>query len=483
MIQFDAGSPEWWLHRLGSRLEGDRPRLDRLSRYGRGEHDLPEGHARSRESFARFQRRARSNFTGLVADAVLDRLAITGFRMGDPASEDTAHRFWQANRMDADQSLVLHDALTMGRSYMIVGPNADGVPTISVEDPRQVIHESEPGDRRRVRAALKTWADEAEGREFAVVYLPDGIHYFSCRTQEGVGPRWGSAAWERTEDGDGGFAAAPVPGVVPVVPFVNRPEKDLAGYGEFEDVLDVQDRINQGILDRLVVGAVGAFRQRWVTGLKLVDAEGKPIQRFDPGADLMWGTEGENVKFGSFDPTDLKGYIEPIRVDVEHLAAISRTPTYYLLGSMVNVSGDALTAAESGLTSKAKRRARQFGESAELVMSVAFRMAGMEPVEDAEVIWDSIERENPAAVADGLVKKQVIGVPWRQLMEDSGYTPAQIKRMQRDRAGDVLLAGALGEQVNGFATGGRVAPGGAASVRELGESGRGGGSGGLAGDA
>jgi hypothetical protein len=38
------------------------------------------------------------------------------------------------------------------------------------------------------------------------------------------------------------------------------------------------------------------------------------------------------------------------------------------------------------------------------------------------------------------VKKSTAGVPWRQRMEDMGYTPAEISRMEIDRAADAMNA-------------------------------------------
>ncbi len=435
------GSASWWLLYLGKRLEAERPAMDALNNYDIGQHPLPQGHRRAREAFRRFQRQARTNFTGLVTESVLDRLTVTGFRMGnraDLAADQMANLIWQDSYMDADQTLVMRDALVMGRSYVVVGPDPEAEPDgsgviLTPEDPRQVIHACDPADRREVRAALKTWTDDVDRKVHAVVYLPDTVSYFVAAVTTAGASRWDASRWApEFDEGDLGVATNPLAPYVPVVPFINRPEKRRWGFGEFADVTDVQDRINQQVLDRLVTSAAQAFRQRWATGTK--------AEQFDPGVDLLWWVEDDKAKFGDFTQADLRQMLDAVKGDVEHMASITRTPPYYLLGQMANLSGDALTAAEAGLVAKARRRMAQFGESWEQVIGLGFQLKGRAVEIEAETIWAEPERKNEAAAADAAVKKQAAGVPWRQLMEDLGYTPAQIDRMEVLRAADAMRA-------------------------------------------
>jgi len=436
------GTATWWLITLGKRLEAERPKLDQLHQYDIGNHPLPQGHDKAKASYRRFMRQSRTNFTGLVTESVLDRLTVTGFRMGskaDMAIDAQANLVWQDSYLDADQTIAMRDALVMGRSYVLVGPDpeAESKVRITVEDPRQVIHAAEPTDRRELRAALKTWTDDVDRRIHAVVYLPDTVSYFVAEANSLGAAIWDASRWTpEFDEGDLGVAVNPLAPHVPVVPFINRPEKCRMGFGEFEDVTDVQDRINQHVLDRMVTSATQAFRQRWMTGTEIKG-------QFDPGADLIWWVEDDKAKFGDFSPADLRMFIDAIRADVEHMASITRTPPYYLLGQMANLSGDALTAAEAGLVAKARRRMAQFGESWEEVQGLAFQLTGRQVEIEAETVWAEPERKNEAASADAGVKKQAVGVPWRQLMEDLGYTPAQIARMDVMRAAEAMRAALL----------------------------------------
>lgn len=451
----EPGTPEWWLVTLGKKLWAQRDELGRLDEYDKGRHPLPTGHERAKKAYQRFQRQARTNFVGLVSDAVMDRLKITGFRIGDGEGDQTAQKVWQGNGLDAGIRPVLRDALVMRRAYLIVGPGKEGDELgndsgvlVTGEDPRQVIHAVEPTNRRKVKAALKVWTDETDGYDHAVIYLADGIHYFIGAKRaardgelEEINATWAANRWS-IDDADylQGRAPNPAAPFVPVIPLINRPEKDRMGFGEFEDVIWIQDRINQGTLDRLTTGAAQSFRQRWATGVDFRDENGQDSVPFDPGADLMWHVKAADAEFGDFAATDLTPLLRAVKDDVEQLASVTRTPPYYLLGEMVNISGDALTAADTGATAKAEARQEQFGEALELAMMVVFRILDQKAPSDIETVWSDAERRNEAKAADAAVKKNTIGVPWRQIMEDLGYTPAQIARMEVERAKDRIQA-------------------------------------------
>lgn len=455
-------SPGWWLARLDQRLEMRRRRYDRLYRYYMGEADLPEGDERCREMFKRFQKKARTNMCGLVADAVNERLAVVGFRTGgtsNAGNDMDAWRIWQANSLDADQSLVHLNALIMSDAYVIVGPPDDdgdetGLPLITAEDARQVIAEMSPTNRRKVRAALKTWYDDVDSKRHAVLYLPDEIYYFESPVQESYDlfrhdtlrpytpPRMGYDAWTPEAES----VPNPTAPVVPVVRFVTKPMLGGDGLGVFEDVIDIQDRINDTILNRLVITKVQAYRQRWATGIETEDENGNDLNLpFVPGVDLLWAVDDDTVKFGEFGVTDLGPILEAVKEDVTHLIMLTGLPPHYVAGDLVNASADALAAAEARLCSKVGRTSGQFGESWEQVLRLAYVYQGNAEAfgVDAEVQWKDPERKTVAQLADAAVKKQMAGVPWRQRMEDMGYSPSQIERMAAERAADVLLAQSL----------------------------------------
>lgn len=442
------GTPEWWLLRLGRQLSHEQARFDRLESYWAGDPPLPFGNQRMREAYRRLQRMSRTNFGLLLVESVVERLVVMGFRASGDASgatDDAAWIQWQANRLDADSTLVHRAALIMSRSYVIVGddPDKPGTPLVTAEDPRQVIHESSPTNRRDVIAAMKTWRDDVAQRQLAVVYLPDTVHYFASRPQIGEQSTW-DEVWQAdgwdidTSEFPMGVARNPF-GVVPVVPFVNRPCIDGSGIGEFEDVVDILDRINTSILDRCVISAMQAYRQRYATGVSLLDENGNPTGEFDPGADMIWVVEDENAKFGDFEAANLIPIIKAIESDVSYLGAVSRTPPSYLLAAIVNASGDALAAAEVGLVSKCLERTVEFGNSWENVYRLMSQISGNKVGDDAVVLWKDPQFRSLGELAAAAVQLATAGVPWETRMVILNYSPTEIERMKAQREEDNQL--------------------------------------------
>jgi hypothetical protein len=312
---------------------------------------------------------------------------------------------------------------------------------------------------------LKVWTDDVENVAFAVLMLPDTFHYFRSRTPlNKVSNPWQPPSW--TVDGANTFApdgvAANPFGEVPVIPFICRPDLAGNGLGEFEDVCDVQDRINTITLDLSVISAMQAYRQRWVKGVDPEDADGNPQTMFDPGADLMWVTPAENAQFGEFGSTDLRPLIAAIDSSVQTLCAITRCPPHYLIGQVVNVSGDALAAAETGLVCKVIEREQEFGESWEAVYRLAGKVLGTEIPNDAEVIWKDPQFRTLTEMASASVQLKASDVPWRTRMEMLDKTPQEIERMDAERTADAKIAAlaappvprALPPSSNGAAPGG-----------------------------
>jgi len=444
MADLVQGTPQWWLERLVTRLESRRARYDRLEKYESGDHTLPEGDERARDLFKAFQKKARTNYCGLVIASVSERLHVTGFRTGGESSNDVdreAWRIWQANHLDADSELVHDDALTLSDTYVIVGPNPADPPTpiITAESPFSVVAEPDPMNRRVMAAALKTWTDDATKVDRAVLYLPATIHYYE--RQNRTSP-WRTVTPSWTES-DEVTAVANTLGEVPVVRFVNRPRTKQGGEGrgEFEDAIDVQDRINNVVLDRLIIAKMQAYRQRYMTGVPTEDEHGNPIDLpFVPGVDMLWHLEDPDgvAKFGEFQQVDLTPVLKAAAEDVKAFTTITGLPPHYVAGDLVNASADALAAAEARHVARCDKRKRAFSESWEQVMALAFRWRGEDLPADTEILWADSERKTDAQLADAAVKKKDAGVPWRQRMEDLGYSPQTIDRMESQRMQDAL---------------------------------------------
>jgi hypothetical protein len=398
---------------------------------------------------------ARTNYAELVVEAVRERMTPVGFRTGaegDDLGDSEAWRIWQANALDADSALVHRASLSMGDAYVIVGavdPDI-GAPLISPEDPREVITEQDPRRRRKTLAGLKLYHDDVAGEDVAYVYLPGRVHRYQRQVNKVGGQDQrepvnliSPEGWDETGSLDLPSALGKL---VPVVEFANRANMFGGVAGEFQPHLGLLDRINFTILQRLEIATLQAFRQRAIKGVEPIDDEGNPINyadifTYDPGA--LWLLP-ETAELWESGQVDLGPIRQAIRDDVQDLAAVTRTPLFYLTPEANNGSAEGASLAREGLTFKAKDRIVQASESWEQVMSLAFLVTGdtdRASRGDMEILWADPERFSLAERYDAAAKAQAASVPWRTVMADVlQYSPQQIERMEAERATDALLA-------------------------------------------
>lgn len=461
---YESGSSELdarnWLARLGQALIDYQPRYDYLESYVIGDFRLPSGDPRYVKALREFQDKSRTNYISLVTSSPVERMQVQGFRFGNdadtPADED-ANRIWQANNMDLNSEIAHLAAATFSRSYVMVSPPQEGDkwPLITVEDPRCTIVEHDPVRHNVLRAALRMWKDDQIGYVIAVVYLPDSIHYFRATdnafdnlTNEILKNRLvQSGTWE--------YLGSEVNtlGEVPIVPLNWRPGLHGSSRSEAEEGFPIQDRINAEIMNRMIISRAQAYKQRWAKGITLpTDDNGNPKPPFDPGADILWTVEDPDAAFGEFKEADITQILKAVRDDVGDLAAITKTPPHYLLGEIVNASGDALKAAETGLVSKTKARMKTAGWAWEKVIKLAFGWLGDTDKQNevlAETIWADPESRSRAELADAILKETQMGLPAEMAFERLGLTPAQIQRaMQLKRQEEMRQAMLMAAQAS-----------------------------------
>lgn len=447
-------SPLWWLNKLSAQLASRRTEMALMDSYYKGDHPLPfltKSHtSKMRDEFRQLLEDSRANFMGLVVDAVDERLKVEGFRLSaktNPVADDKTWEIWQANQMDAESQVAFLDALVKGLSYMSVW-SGDKYPTIAVEDAMETIVGYAPGSGyRRRAAAVKIWLDDWTGLERANVYLPDAIHKFERAKDESGNPAGSTPAKPQWTENEGAKVDNPY-GIVPIIPLRNRPRMGCEGRSELSDVYRIQNSINGFLFLLALAGYFGAHKQRWAVGLTIMEdpVTGKGIEPFDVDVGKLWvaskaSAEGEEVKFGEFQQTELTGYIKAIEQKVLHLAVITRTPRHYLFQEGQSPSGDAIKSAESGLVKKVESRQTPFGEGLEEVMRLARRFAGEPdaPV-DSEIVWKHPQTETEATLTDAVIKQYDAGlIPWEAAVEKLGYTQTQIQRFSAMRLSDALL--------------------------------------------
>ena len=438
-------SPGWWFQRLISRLALRQAYYNRFESYVNGNAPLPEGAEGCRDAYRRLQAKSRLNYGELIVEATRERMKVVGFRSGvDQATDDEMWRIWQANSLDADQALIDRPTLSMGDGYAIVGPVDQEInaPAITLEDPRQVITESDPRRRRKVVAALKVYRDDTLGVDVAYLYLPGAVflaHRSRAFASDDARPSLEASGFEFVQAVDLRHQ------VVPVVRFSYLPDPNTLnpGRSELANVTDTLDRINHMVLQRVLIATMQAFRQRAVKGVPVTDSSGQDIDYskiFAPDPGALWLLP-EMADIWESQQVDLTPVLTSVRHDVQDLAAQSRTPLFYLTPDAANGSAEGASLAREGLIHKVLDRIDQAGESWEQVMSLAFLFSGKGPISGHETMWQPPERYSLAERVDAASKAGPAGVPWATVMSDvMQFSPQAVKRMASERATDALLA-------------------------------------------
>lgn len=438
----DDLTPSEWLSRLSQKIADRAPLLALWDRYYDGDHDLPVGPAQHSEAFRRFQAKARMNLCAMPVESVVDRLRVNGITDGSDgaALDQTLFSWWQANRMDARQSTLYRYALRHGVAFLIVGahPSRPKVPRWTVESARSVAVEVDPADPMVRRAAVRLWLDELAKTWNATLWLPGARYSFRMKSSgiSGEGAPSGPSSWEQVGQ------PAKSPKSIPVIPFSNGDEL-TDGVAEFAKGIDIQDRLNLSILNRLSAERYAAYRQRWVSNLDLEEDEnGDAVQPFVPGVTELWvagspDIGGSEVKFGDFAQTDTTQMLHGVSSDIKAFMAVTGTPVYYMPGDLTNIGADTIAALDAGHLSKCRQRQVLWGEAYEEGLAVSAEIVGVEgDLSFSEVQWERPENWHPTQVAD-LVSKQVgAGIPLPVVMEDMGKSPQYVTRLRQEMAGD-----------------------------------------------
>lgn len=488
MIVADSGdlTPLEWLHRMAPKiLSPERVvAIEKWRRYYKGDHDLPTGPSQLSDAFMAFQRKARTNLCGICVRSMADRMEVIGYREADRTANEQVWNLWTKTRLTARQGSIWRRAFSLGAAYVVVGadPNRRDFPRFSIEGPDRIAVELDPADPMRVLAAARIWHDPFVKRWLATVYLPRNRYHFQTRDEQ-ASP-WmedRTTSLRLTEDRwvarDGMEDPQRSTDRVPVIPFFNADEGDeplpeFAGEG-----VDIQDRLNLSILNRLTTERYQAYRQRGLINFEPEEdpLTGLPVPPFRPGSDTVWtvppNPPGEpQPTFVDLPPSDTRSILEACQADMRSFAAATVTPVYYLPGGdMINLAADAILALDSGHTAKIKQRSGLWtGPLAEMTQIAAdIAGLGVEILPEA-IAWAKPEAYHPTATADYVSKMVAAGVPLAMVMEEVGWAPEQIERLRTEVAANELRQAMLQRTAAGPA--GNTGSGGTVPARGSGSA-------------
>jgi hypothetical protein len=350
--------------------------------------------------------------------------------------------------------------LAMSRSYLVVGRDSGGRPLATAEDPRFTTAITDPADPYKVLAGLKLCHDDVNDRDEAFLYFPGRVAVATRdrRARAGstaVGFSASSFEWdeersvdipelqakpavEATDDND---AVPALPALAPIAPFFNED-----GMAEFEPFLNVIDRINQQILQRMTIATVQAFKQRAFKGLPQADPktgakiDWNDILVADPGS--VWNIPA-SIEIWESGQVDFSGILLAIRDDVKDLAATSGTPLYSVTPDVANGSAEGASLQREMNVFKVESRMDRTEPSHELAGELLFRMAGDDRRAEpgaVEIIWAPVQRYSLSERANAIAQTKGVIPRYQQLTEIWGMDPAQADRAMSELTDDLVFA-------------------------------------------
>jgi len=380
----------------------DLPRLDKIHAYWRGSQPHPSVPRGATEEIKSFARMSRVNICRLVVAVPAQKMVIDGFRDTDVSEDESVWQMWQANGLDADQGGLIRSALAYGATYMVVLPG-DEWPVLRGCSPR-FLTAAYGSDRRWPVAAIEL-RDERDGT--AVTLYDDEAVYRFAPVDLSNSAALGTPGGDQLRVQSVGEHAA---GVCPVVRVRNTADLEEEPDSEVEDIMALQDQLDETVFSLKVAERYAAFRQRWMIGWS-TDDEAEAV-KLSAQRLMTVDADPDAVKLGEFEQTDLAGYLDSRRATLESFGIVSQTPPHNLVGQMVNLSAEALVAAEVGSDRKDGETRNVMGEDIEQALRLGAELMGVEVSDSAQVHWKDTEARSLGQTIDALGKMvQMLGVP------------------------------------------------------------------------
>jgi hypothetical protein len=347
------------------------------------------------------------NILDVVVDTFAQNLSVVGYRNQDAKQNAAGWDDWQRNKMDARQAEIYLSALKYGVGYVTVTPSLDG-PVFRPRSPRQLLALYEdPQVDDWPQYALETWVDETDGKPRRKGNFFDDTYVWPVDLGEAVTP-------PRDEDGKIQRAIItitqngiekPVPhnaGVCPVVRYINRRDSEHLVGGEVERLIVDQLEINEVNFDRLIVARFGAFPQKVIAGWS-----GTKSEVLEASARRVWAFDDETVKAWTLAPASVEPYNSLLDEMKQHVALRAKLSPASVTGKMVNLSAEALAAAEADQQRKLGTMRESHGEAHEQLLGLSAKLKGDKNTagdQAAEVMWRDTEARSFGVMADGILK-------------------------------------------------------------------------------
>jgi hypothetical protein len=440
-------TPEEWLPILAKRLDDRADRIQRLRSYCNGHAPLPEMGKNLRETWEAFQKKARINYGGLAVWALKRRIRPRTVRIGDLQPDDellvAARRIWRDNRLHRQFGDAIRDRLEVSVGYLVVGRDAAQRAVVTREKPEFFVAVTDPVRSWKTIAAIKVWRDPIANLDYAWVWVEGQRQKFQRPSK--VDSVWQKRAYSETWELSGDPEA--YDGLPPVV-VLERPDHQAL----LESHLDAIDGINLGKLQRLVITAMQAFKQRAIKSsesgeLPDKDDEGNDIDYrkvFEHAPGALWDLPA-GVDIWESPGVDITPLLNGEKADRRDFAAVTSTPLSVFMPEGENQSAEGAANAKEGHVSLAEEEIDDLGPGLAVALVYALKVEGQD-LADQTV---EIDFAPPALVSlseryAAAAQAKAAGLSRKTILRDVlGMTPEEIKLEEANFADEQLAAFAL----------------------------------------
>lgn len=426
------------IYRLQSRAQRDRFTMELTDAYYRGTQIVRDLKIAIPPEITS-QLRTLVGWPRIGVDPYVERLGADGFRLAGATDSDQDLRdLWDANGLDAEQSLGFTDALAMGRAYWTVGVgNEPGdPPRICVESPLNMAVLWDLSGTRAKAALQGYWVDDTMHAAF---YLPDQ----TIQIAQDDNKRWVVVSRDHHEFG-----------YVPVARMANNPRSNWRdGYSEITpELMSTVDGACRTLLGLEVAREFYSVPQKLILGAAESDfqgPDGTPKKAWDTYINKVLALErdedGNLPEVKQFAPYDPSVFTKIVEMYASQAAGIlAATPQDLGLYTQGNpTSAEAAAVADARRDRRARRKQAVFGVPMVEAMQLAVRFMhnGDLPEEfrRMSVDWADVAIKTPGVTADAITKQIATGaIPATsdETLKALGWSATQRARLEQDRAVD-----------------------------------------------
>lgn len=389
-----------------------------------------------------------------------------------------AMQWWKHNRMAVFQDDIHEPTIRDATSYVIVDwDDNDGMP-VFYPNPRFVSSDVGGDDygckmfyqnddpRQSPLYATKQWQEvyyigkERRTRKRVTYYYPDRIEKYESRNGDLArivdDPLEAWPVWWTDTLQEGGRPLG-----IAVVPFHNAGGTDGAGGIEAWEAIPLQNAINKEFVDLMTAADTDAFKILIALGFEPRDRDNNPLA-IGPGKWVGTTKSPGDASVSSIPASDLSGFLNVIDSLILKVAQVTDTPASRFVTTRQIASEGTLQQQEGPLVKKVQKRQARIGDSWEQVMRLSVRLSnayaatGLDEVVGFTCLWESAATRDESAELSRAAQKQTLGIPFRQVIIELGYSPEQADEWQANKDAkaaadlakqEVMMAGRTGSEL------------------------------------